>query len=429
MLITRLFQALCGAAVLILASVLSAEAQVASDAPVASDPVFIALTTDAKTISGRIRQFGPGGDLTLVTVEGAERVIPLASLVKLSREVKRSREEDPSSQTRKAGVILFPEGDRLYRATILKANETSLDVKPDGMDLLSIPLESLLGLVFREPPNPDALGLPIGPDALEALVQRVRTEHRMSEVVWLNNGDKLTGGFLALTEKAVEIQPGKEPVSLDLSGVVALGFDPSLIVYPKPDDPYLELTLENGSRLGVTGARVNEGNILARTRFDTSIKVPISELTRVHARTPSVVYLTEREPAGERYVPYVGVARPYRRDTNVEGHTMWLSGKEYERGIGTESRTLLAYRLEKGDRRFQAQVGLDDRAGPLGSVVFRVLLDNKEAFVSPPMAAHDPPRSIDIDVSEGRTLILITEYGERGGVRDLADWVEARIIR
>ena len=297
------------------------------------------------------------------------------------------------------------------------------------MELLAVPLDSLLGLIFREPPNPNALGLPIGPDALEGLVQIVRGEPRMSEVVWLNNGDKLTGGFLSLNDKAVQIQPAKEPVSLDLTGVVALGFDPSLAVYPKPEGWFLELTFENGSRLGVSEARVEEGFVVARTRFGTLIRVPISELTRVHARTRSVVYLTEREPAGERYVPYVGSPRPYRRDSNVEGHPMLLSGKEYERGIGTQSRTLLAYRLEPGDKRFQAQVGLDDRAGPLGSVTFRVLVDNKERFVSPPLSAHDAPKPIDIDISGSRSLILITEFGERGGVRDLADWVEARIIR
>ena len=168
---------------------------------------------------------------------------------------------------------------------------------------------------------------------------------------------------------------------------------------------------------------------MAKTRFGTPVRVPISELTRVHARTKSVVYLSERTVAAVQYVSYVGPPRPYRRDATVEGHPMLLSGKEYERGIGTQSRTLLAYRLEPGDRRFQAQVGLDDRAGPLGCVVFRVLVDNKERFASPPMSAHDAPRPIDVDVSGARALILITEFGERGGVRDLADWVEARIIR
>jgi hypothetical protein len=79
--------------------------------------------------------------------------------------------------------------------------------------------------------------------------------------------------------------------------------------------------------------------------------------------------------------------------------------------------------------RFQALVGVDDRAGPLGSVVFRVLTDGQSRFSTPPMTSHDAPRAVDIDVSKAKVLILITEFGERGDVRDLADWVEARIIR
>ena len=68
-----------------------------------------------------------------------------------------------------------------------------------------------------------------------------------------------------------------------------------------------------------------------------------------------------------------------------------LGGQPYDRGLGTQSRTLLAYRLKPGDRRFQALVGVDDRAGPLGSVVFRVLVDGKSRFTTPPMSARDTP--------------------------------------
>ena len=42
------------------------------------------------------------------------------------------------------------------------------------------------------------------------------------------------------------------------------------------------------------------------------------------------------------------------------------AGQTYDRGLGTQSTTFLAYRVEPGDRRFQALVGVDERAGPLG---------------------------------------------------------------
>jgi hypothetical protein len=394
-----------------------------ADAPVASDPVFTALTVDGARVSGRIRQFGAKGELTLVTVEGPERVIPLDTLVKLTRDGVNTH------LTPEAAVVLFPDGDRLYRTAIGSANETTLEVQSYTLGHLALPLDSLLGLIFRVPDKPDALGLSTDLDVLEAVVHRVRGEPRASEVLWLNNGDKLSGGFVGLTDKTVSIQPAKDPVVLDRADVVALGFEPKLVSYPKPEDGFLELTFSDGSRLGVSEARVEQGHVLARTRFGVPIRVPIADVARVHARTPSVVYLTERVPAAERSVPYVGPPRPYRRDATVEGHPLRLSGQDFDRGIGTQSRSLLAYLLEPGDKRFQAEVGLDDRAGPLGNVVFRVLVDNRERFASPPMSARDTPRSIDLDVSGGKNLILITEFGERGGVRDLGDWAEARIIR
>jgi len=217
---------------------------------------------------------------------------------------------------------------------------------------------------------------------------------------------------------------------VDRSGVIAIGFDPALVSYPLPKAPFFELTFSDGSRLGVTGLKLDQGNLSATTRFGSQILVPLAEVIRIHSRTPSIVYLTERVAAAEKSIPYIGPSRSARHDVSVEGQTMRLSGQDYDRGIGTQSRSLLAYRLEPGDRRFQALVGVDDRAGALGNVIFRVLVDNnEERYASPPMAARDAPRAIDIDISKAKVLILVTEFGDRGAVRDLADWVEARIIR
>ena len=102
-------------------------------------------------------------------------------------------------------------------------------------------------------------------------------------------------------------------------------------------------------------------------------------------------------------MPYFGPTRPFRTDQTIDGHRFQLGGHAYERGLGTQSRTLLAYKLKPGDRRFQATVGVDDRAGPLGSVVFRVLVDGKPAADHAAMTAQDAPRSIDIDISAGES--------------------------
>lgn len=248
-------------------------------------------------------------------------------------------------------------------------------------------------------------------------------------MLWLANGDRLLGSFLGIDDRSVKFQPGNLPIEIDRAGILALGFDPALVSYPQPKGDYLELSTVDGSKLGVAGARLEQGYIVATTRFGTPIRLALGELVQIHARTSAVSYLSERAADAERYVAYLGPSRPYRRDSNVEGRPLKLSGQTYDRGIGTQSRTLLAYRLAPGDRRFQALVGLDDDAGPLGSVVFRVLVDGRERFVSPPLSVRDTPKSIDLDVAGAKLIILATEFGERGEVRDFADWIEARLIR
>ncbi len=381
---------------------------------VPSDPVFSALRTNGSSVSGRIKQLGPHGDVVLVPLKGPEETIPFRELVKLTKE-------GPIPAFTPAGsLVFFPNGDRLYRTVIGAASETSLDVQSYALEHLSVPLDSILGLV---------LNLPEEASLVDPLIERVRNEPRTTEVLWLGNGDKVTGGFLGLDEKKVKIQVGTGPLALDRIGVVAIGFDPALVAYPEPQGEAFDLTMSDGSRLGVHGAKIEQGQIVATTRFGAALRVPLSELVRIHTRSSSIYYLAEKPESAVRYVGYVGPTRPYRRDTSVEGHPLRLAGQTYDRGLGTQSRTILAYRINPGDRRFQALVGLDDSAGPLGSVIFRVLLDGQEAFSTPAMSVRDTPRAIDVDLKDAKLLILVTEFGERGEVRDFADWVEARVLR
>jgi len=368
---------------------------------------------DGRTVSGRLLSLGPGA-IKLEAAAGAVHELPLHRLVKLTGEFPGSLPAPDRSH------VILPEGDCLMRVLIGSSTETSLDVQSDALGKLSVPLDGILGLVLSGQSQPAEL---------DRWWDRVCAEPRSTEVVWLANGDRLSGGFLGMDDSKIKIQSNGKPVEVDRAGVVALGFDPGLVRYPRPKSEFLELTLKDGSRLGVTEPRLDDDTILATTRFGLAIKFSSNELARVHVRSASVVYLSERKPAAVHYVSYVGPTRDYRVDRTVDGHFFHLGGQSFDRGLGTQSRTLLAYRLEPGDRRFQALVGVDERAGPLGSVVFRVLADGRQRFQTLPMSDHDAPRAVDVDLAGAKLLILVTEFGDRGDVRDLADWVEARIIR
>jgi NPCBM/NEW2 domain len=379
-----------------------------------SDPAFRALLTDGRELTGRIVSIGEA-QVTIASKDGEKESLPFDRLVKITRESPGMIVAGESSQ-----VVLLGDGDRLMRASIGTATDASLEIRCELLGKVEVPLDCLLGMV---------LSIPGQSGGLDQWVERVQAEARASEVVWLNNGDRLDGSFLLMDERNIKLQVDQKPLEIDRGGVVAVGFDPKLLNYPLPKVAFLEATLGDGTRLGLASIKLVEANIEATTRFGKSIRFPLSELARLHARSRSVVYLSERKPAKDQYEEYVGPTLPFRVDRAVDGHPIRMAGQTYDRGIGTQSRTLLAYRIEPGDRRFQALIGVDERAGPLGSVAFRVFVDRQERFKSAPMTDRDPPRALDIDLAGGKILILVTEFGHRGNVRDLADWAEARIIR
>lgn len=379
---------------------------------VKSDPVYSALLIDGSTISGRVEQLQAGGEIRLIGDEAKATSVPLAKLVKLTRD----GQAPPPAST--LALVVFPDGDRL-RSVVGSTGETTLEARSYVLGDVSIPLESLLGIVFAPPEEADAY---------EELLGRVREQPRKSEVLWLANGDRMTGSFLGLSAQQISFQPAGGALEVERSQAVAIGFDPAVVEYPRPKEDFVELTLTDGSRLGAKDVRIEKGQVSGTTRFGVPIHFAIGDLAALHRRGSSIQYLSEREPDGAEYAGYVGPARQYRRNLCVDGYALRLAGRPYDLGLGTQSRTLLAYRIKPGTRRFQALVGLDDRAGPLGSVVFRVVVDKEERYVSPPMSVRDTPRPVDIDVSGAKVIVLVTEFGERGDVRDFGDWVEARLI-
>ena len=91
----------------------------AADGPVASDPLFRSLAIDGATVSGRLSRFEPNGDVSLFPTT-AKNTCSRPTLVKLTREGP----VPPISA--EASVVLFPDGDRLYRTAIGAATDTAL---------------------------------------------------------------------------------------------------------------------------------------------------------------------------------------------------------------------------------------------------------------------------------------------------------------
>jgi len=114
---------------------------------------------------------------------------------------------------------------------------------------------------------------------------------------------------------------------------------------------------------------------------------------------------------------------------SITGSTLSIAQHRYEHGLGTHAAGEMLFKLGRERHRFQAQIGIDDGAGEVGSVVFKVLLDGREAFNSGTLKAGQAPRAVALDVSGVDEMrLLVTDAGD-GVQGDHADWAEAAVDR
>jgi len=378
-----------------------------------SDPVFEVTPTDGPSFSARLRRIDEEGRFAFVDLEGEERLIPAPALVKLTGPNPEST-GDPTVED----LLVFPDGDRL-RGIVDRGDDLEIQVRSGPIGLLKVPLEALLGF---------SLGTITDRERERRWVRELLTQERRADQLWLSNGDRLSGALLGFDGGAVRFETDAGERELDRNTVEAVGLDPALARYPEPDGLSFDFCFTDTTRLRLTDLTFEDGVFEGTTRFGSTVRVKAGLIRDLYVIGGPVVYLSDLEPAGALDVPYIGPAHPHRVDANALGLPLVASNRPYARGIGTRTRALLAYRLPEDARRFQALVAVDDAAGPLGNVVFRVLLDNQERFASDPLSAGDEPVPIDLDVQGADLLILASEYGQRGDVRDLADWIEARVI-
>ena len=121
-----------------------------------------------------------------------------------------------------------------------------------------------------------------------------------------------------------------------------------------------------------------------------------------------------------------------RKDLSVDGHSLRIAGRTFERGVGTHADSLLYVELNGGSTRFHAWVGVDDEvmnptrsggASP-GSVEFRILADGKEIYRSGLMRSGAAAQEVSVAVSGVQLLVLAVDSGADMNY-DHADWADA----
>jgi hypothetical protein len=325
------------------------------------------------------------------------------------------------AELRKGPILVLADGGFLP-AALLAADKAEIQADSAKLGALKLPLEAISGIIFSPPPHPAEL------DALLDLVARGQGQ---SDRLILDNGDELTGLIAAetLAGENLTIKGSLGLVPVPVRRVVALVFNPALRQQPAAQAGAAWIGLSDGARLLAARLQLEGGGLRWTTLSGAKWKADAKDLVFLMPQIGRAVYLSDIRPAEYRFLPYLETKWPYKTDRNVTGGQLRCVGRLYLKGLGVHSAARLSYKLDRPWRRFQAEVGIDDSTAGKGSVGFRVFVDGKQMYASPPIRGGMAPQAVSIDLDGAKQLDLVVDYGEAGDLMDHADWLNARLVK
>ena len=112
----------------------------------------------------------------------------------------------------------------------------------------------------------------------------------------------------------------------------------------------------------------------------------------------------------------------------VNDKPMMLGGKTFEHGVGTHAEGVMYVALDGQAKRFQAMVGINDKAGGPGSASIKIYSDSTLLFESSVFRVGDAPIPVDIDISGAKQMMLIMKDGGDDVSFDHVNLADARFI-
>ena len=206
-----------------------------------------------------------------------------------------------------------------------------------------------------------------------------------------------------------------------LEGV--LFFQPADREWP---DPVCRLDDRRGASWRVKSIRLEGAELALETVAGAAVTLPLAELRTADFSSGNVQFLSDLEPDSIEWSPFIESRLPSlkrfnqpRRDVWPGGAPLAAGGESFAKGLAIRSRTNLVYRVPRNFRRFEAQVGIDERLKEFGAVKLTILGDGNPLFDAP-VTGKDKMVNVSLDVSTVRRLAIVVDFGEEG---DRADWL------
>jgi hypothetical protein len=215
----------------------------------------------------------------------------------------------------------------------------------------------------------------------------------------------------------------------------------------KPFDKLMGIfTLRDGTILSGVLTSWGEGKLklehtaLKGRRATDKVEIALEEanLISISMKNGKYIYLSDMEfaetpkerpfylPADFNYDEYLF---KIRRDQAQGGGAISMRGKVYPKGLGVHAISSVTFDLNRGYKRFLCDIGVDDSAGELASVEFKVYVDGKLVYESGVLLRSSPVKTLDIDVLNARQIKLEVLAADNADIQDRANWANAKLVR
>ncbi|MWV43991.1 hypothetical protein GRF59_10125 [Paenibacillus sp. HJL G12] len=247
------------------------------------------------------------------------------------------------------------------------------------------------------------------------------------------NSDHADWADAQLLRSEPDTQAPTAPANLAASNITENGVDLSWTA-SSDNVGVVEYWIYNGTTLAGTATTTSfhAGGLSAGTAYTFSVKA--KDAVGNVSTSSNIVNVTTHEaqqiPAYLSDMAWKSATTGWgtvHKDKSVNGNTLTLQGKTYDKGIGTHASSSIAYDLNGHYTRFRSEVGVDDEVGANSTVVFQVWADGSKIFDSGVMNNASAAQAIDVSVAGVNELVLtVTDAGD-GINSDHADWSDARL--
>lgn len=379
-------------------------------------------TVDGDAVAGRLIELS-ATSATLET-ESATTTIDGQKMLSLGPRLASAAKPSEAKSADPPMVVSLIDGS-ILPAVGFSADARKARLHPAQGDPLEIDLR-----------NVSAVRLHAGEPAVEQSWRDILAGKYVEDILVIRKGDSLDyhkGIVHEVNDVSVQFEMDGEKVAVKRAKVFG-------IVYFRPprDLPGALCTITD-----LDGAKwaVRELSFDKQLRWTTPCGVEmqrgIDSIVNIDFSAGKIVFLSEMKPDSVRWTPFFAPSQPLpsveefyspRLDQNFSAEPLRLRGEKYSKGLAIHSRTEMVYRLPGRFSRFKAIAGIDDEVAPNGHVRLVIRADDRTLF-DEAISGSDAPKSLDLDISNAKRLVILVDFGEKLDVGDHLVLALARISK